>query len=201
MITLWKDFIKGLWVENPVFRLLIGMCPVLAVTTAVENGLAMGLATMFVLVSSSIIVSIFKGIIPQKVRIPVYIVVIATFVTIADLMLAAIVPDVHSVLGLFVPLIVVNCLILGRQEAFASKMPLHRAIADAVGMGIGFTFALVTLSAFREYFGMGTVLGFQIMGESFTSWVIMILPPGAFLMLGILVAIANFISEKIGIDK
>jgi electron transport complex protein RnfE len=196
MIRLWRDFLKGIWEENPTFRLVIGMCPVLAVTTAVQNSLVMGVATTFVLVCSSAIISAIKNLIPDKVRIPVYIVIIATFVTIADYVLAAVVPDVHSVLGLFIPLIVVNCIILGRQEAFASKMPLHRSIADALGMGLGFTWALTLLSTIRELLGMGTFMGYPIFGEGYVSWVVMILPPGAFLVLGILVGVMNFVSEK-----
>ena len=145
---------------------------------------------------SSAIISAIKNLIPDKVRIPVYIVIIATFVTIADYVLAAVVPDVHSVLGLFIPLIVVNCIILGRQEAFASKMPLHRSIADALGMGLGFTWALTLLSTIRELLGMGTFMGYPIFGEGYVSWVVMILPPGAFLVLGILVGVMNFVSEK-----
>lgn len=196
MVRLWNDFVKGLWAENPTFRLVIGMCPVLAVTTAVQNGLAMGIATTFVLVCSSCIISLFKGLIPEKVRIPVYIVIIATFVTIVDYMVAAVVPDVHKVLGLFLPLIVVNCIILGRQEAFASRMPVHRSIADALGMGLGFTWALTLIGAIRELLGTGTLLGYSVFGDGYVSWVIMILPPGAFLVLGTLVGIMNFISEK-----
>jgi electron transport complex protein RnfE len=197
MITLWRDFLKGLWKENPTFRLVIGMCPVLAVTTAAANGLVMGLATTFVLVCSGIIVSLLKNLVPDEVRIAVYVVIIATFVTIADYLLAAALPDVHKVLGLFIPLIVVNCIILGRMEAFASKMPVHRAIADAIGMGLGFTWALLVLSSIRELFGMGTIFGYPLLGDGVTSWTIMILPPGAFLVLGCLVGVMNYISEKI----
>lgn len=196
MNRLWNDFSKGLWIENPTFRIMIGMCPVLAVTTAVQNGLAMGFATTFVLVCSSIIISILRHVIPNKVRIPVYIVIVATFVTIVDYLLAAAIPDVHKVLGLFLPLIVVNCIILGRLEAFSSKMPVHRSIADALGMGLGFTWALTLISAVRELLGAGTFLGNPVFGDGYISWVVMVLPPGAFLVLGTLVGIMNFISDK-----
>lgn len=191
MLKLWSDFLRGLWNENPIFRLLIGMCPTLAVTTSAVNGLAMGLATSFVLVSSSTIVSLVKSFIPKKVRIPSYTIIIATFVTIADLVLAANFPDIHKVLGLFIPLIVVNCLILGRAEAYASKAPVHLAIADALGMGIGFTWALTLLGSVRELLGMGSIFGQAVFGASFTPWVIAILPPGAFLTLGVMVGLMN----------
>jgi len=192
----WKEFIKGLWEENAVFRQLMGMCPTLAVTNAAINGLAMGLATFFVLVCSSIIVSLIKKLIPDKVRIPCYIIIIATFVTIADLFLAAFFPDIQKVLGLFIPLIVVNCVILGRAEAFASKNTVGLAAMDALGMGLGFTWALTLLGIIREVLGMGTVFSIQVMGASFTPWIIFILPPGAFLTLGVLLGIINTFSKK-----
>ncbi|MDI3534255.1 MAG: H+/Na+-translocating ferredoxin:NAD+ oxidoreductase subunit [Thermosediminibacterales bacterium] len=195
-MKIWKDFIKGLWEENPTFRLLIGMCPVLAVTNAAINGVAMGLATLFVLVCSSTIISLIKNLIPSKVRIPCYIVVIATFVTIADLVLAAYFPDIHAVLGLFVPLIVVNCLILGRAEAFASKNTVTRSFFDALGMGLGFTWALTFLSIIREVLGMGSIFGFRVLGEWFTPFLIFVLPPGAFITLGIIVGLMNTFTRK-----
>ncbi len=191
-----RDFTRGLWEENPTFMQLIGMCPVLAVSNAAINGVAMGAATTFVLVSSSIVISLLRNIIPREVRIPAYIVIIATFVTIADLVLAAINPAVHKVLGLFVPLIVVNCIILGRQEAFASKMPVGRSILDALGMGLGFTWAITFLSIIRELVGMGTIFGKSILGTEYVQWVIMILPPGAFLTLGILVGLINTLKRR-----
>lgn len=196
MNKLWQDFLRGLWEENPTFVQLIGMCPVLAVSNAAINGLAMGAATTFVLVSSSFVISTLRNFIPDRVRIPSYIVIIATFVTIADLVLAAVSPGVHKVLGLFVPLIVVNCIILGRQEAFASKMPVGRSIFDAIGMGLGFTWAITFLSIIREFIGMGTVFGEHIFGSGHTQWVIMILPPGAFLTLGILVGLMNTLKRR-----
>jgi electron transport complex protein RnfE len=191
-----RDFTRGLWEENPTFMQLIGMCPVLAVSNAAINGVAMGTATTFVLVSSSIVISLLRNVIPSKVRIPAYVVIIATFVTIADLVLAAVNPAVHKVLGLFVPLIVVNCIILGRQEAFASKMPVGRSIFDALGMGLGFTWAITFLSIIREFVGMGTIFGKSILGTEYVQWVIMILPPGAFLTLGILVGLMNTLKRR-----
>lgn len=193
---LFIDFKNGLWRENPIIVLVIGMCPTLAVTNTVENGLAMGIATSFVLLSSEIVISTFKNYIPNNVRIPSFILIIATFVTFTDYFLKAFYPDIAASLSLFIPLIVVNCLILGRQEAFASKNPTHRAIADALGMGIGFTWVLVLLSAVRELLGMGSIFGIEILGSWYQPMVIMILPAGAFISLGILVGIMNFIKRR-----
>src|SRR6056297_4030607 len=191
-----KDFTNGLWAENPIIRLVIGMCPTLAVTNTASNGLAMGLATSFVLISSEIVISLIKKLIPTNVRIPSYILVIATFVTFTDYFLKAFFPSIASSLSLFIPLIVVNCLILGRQEAFASRNPTHRAIFDAIGMGLGFTWVLVLLSTVREFFGMGSIFGFQILGAWYKPMIIMVLPAGAFITLGILVGIMNLISRE-----
>lgn len=193
---LLKDFKNGLWKENPIIVLVIGMCPTLAVTNTVENGLAMGIATSFVLLSSEIVISLFKKYIPNNVRIPSFILIIATFVTFTDYFLKAFFPDIAASLSLFIPLIVVNCLILGRQEAFASKNPTHRAIADALGMGIGFTWVLVVLSAVREFFGMGSIFGIELLGSWYQPMVIMILPAGAFISLGILVGLMNVIKRR-----
>ncbi|MCF8009577.1 MAG: electron transport complex subunit E [Halanaerobiales bacterium] len=193
---IYKDFKNGLWKENPIIVLVIGMCPTLAVTNTVENGLAMGIATSFVLISSEIVISLFKKLIPNNVRIPSFILIIATFVTFTDYFLKAFFPDIAASLSLFIPLIVVNCLILGRQEAFASKNPTSRAIADALGMGIGFTWVLVLLSAVRELFGMGSIFGIGILGSWYEPMVIMVLPAGAFLSLGILVGIMNMIKRR-----
>ena len=190
------DFKNGLWAENPVIRLVIGMCPTLAVTNSAENGLAMGLATSFVLIMSEFVISIIKKLIPANVRIPSYILIIATFVTFTDYFLKAFFPGIASSLSIFIPLIVVNCLILGRQEAFASKNPTHRAVADGIGMGIGFTWVLTLLGMIREFFGMGSMFGFQLLGEWYRPMVIMILPAGAFITLGILVGIINQISRE-----
>ena len=199
-MQLWNDFKNGLWQENPIFRLVIGLCPTLAVTNTAINGLAMGLATSFVLLASEIVISTIKKLIPNDVRILSYILIIATFVTFVDYFLKAFFPAVAVSLSLFVPLIVVNCLILGRQEAFASKNPVHRSIADALGMGLGFTWVLVLLSIVRELLGMGAVFGFQVLGDWYQPMIIMILPAGAFISLGILVGIMNYIARK-GVRK
>jgi len=194
--TVSEDFTKGLWKENPVFRQLLGMCPTLAVTNAMINGLAMGLATTFVLVFSSLVVSSIRKLIPSQVRIASYIVIIATFVTVADQFLAAFFPPISKNLGPYVPLIVVNCIILGRQEAFSSKNTVGRSLIDALGMSLGFIIALLVLSAIREILGSGTFFDYQVMGTWFEPWIIMVLPPGAFIALGILLGLANKIEEK-----
>jgi electron transport complex protein RnfE len=194
--SLGQEFGKGLWAENPVSRQLLGMCATLAVTNAVVNGVAMGLAVTFVMVSSSLLVSLIRKIIPSQVRIASYIVIIATFVTIADRFIAAYFPLLSKALGPYVPLIVVNCLILGRAEAFASRNSAGRSLIDALGMSLGFTIALVILSAIRELLGNGTLLGQKVLGAWFEPWVIMLLPPGAFLTLGILIAAAFLIEQK-----
>jgi len=191
-----QEFIKGLWDENPVFRQLLGLCPTLAVTGAVINGLAMGLATTFVLIFSSLVVSSIKKLIPSQVRIASYIVIIATFVTVADQFLAAFFPPISKSLGPYIPLIVVNCIILGRQEAYSSKNTVGRSLMDALGMSAGFVLALLILSAIREILGAGTFFGYQVMGAWFEPWIIMILPPGAFITLGILLALALQIERR-----
>ncbi len=179
-----QDLTRGIWRENPVLVQLLGLCPALAVTNTVANSIAMGLATLFVLLGSSILVSSLKKLIPGEVRISAYILIIATFVTIVDMLLQAIVPDIHTALGAFIALIVVNCMILGRQEAFASKRPVGRAVLDALGTGTGFMIALLMMGGFRELLGNGTLLGVRVMGPTFEPWVIMILPPGGFFTLG-----------------
>lgn len=191
-----KEFFKGLWKENPVLRQLLGMCPTLAVTTSAINGMAMGLATTFVVVSSGVIVSAFRKIIPQQVRIPVFIVIIATFVTVVDMILKAYFVDLSRSLGPFVPLIVVNCLILGRQEAFTSKNPVLVSICDTLGMGIGFTLLLLVLGAIRELLGAGSLFGMTIMSPSFKPLVIMVLPAGAFITLGLIASVYNLINQR-----
>ena len=190
-MTLSREFRKGLWRENAVFRLLLGLCPALAVTTSAENGLGMGLATTFVLVCSNIVVSLLRKVIPPKVRIPSFIVVIASFVTVVQLCMEAYFYDLYKALGIFIPLIVVNCLILGRAEAFASKNRLVPAVVDGVGMGLGFTLALFALGAVRELFGSGTLLGYSVFGEAYQPLILMILPPGAFIAMGLLLAGMN----------
>jgi len=195
-MTLGREFRKGFWKENAVFRLLLGLCPALAVTTSAENGLGMGLATTFVLVCSNIVVSSLRKVIPAKVRIPSFIVVIASFVTVVQLCMEAYFYDLYKALGIFIPLIVVNCLILGRAEAFASKNRLVPAVADGVGMGLGFTMALFVLGAVRELFGSGTLLGYAIFGSSYQPLLLMILPPGAFIAMGLLLAGMNLLDAR-----
>ena len=191
----YQEFAKGIWRENPVFVQVLGMCPMLAVTNTAINGVAMGAASFFVLVCSSFLISLAKSFIPKPVRISTYIIVIATFVTVADLTLQAIAPAVHRELGAFISLIVVNCLILGRQEAFASRQPVRLAVADAVGMGGGFMLALVTLGGAREILGKGSLFEISLFGPSFEPWVVMLLPPGGFLMLGIILLIFASVKE------
>lgn len=191
-----KNFLKGLWQQNPVFRLILGMCPTLAVTNTAINGVAMGLATLFVLVSSGLIVSLIKNFVPSRVRIPSYIIIIATFVTIADYFLAAFYPHLHKVLGIYVPLIVVNCIILGRMEAFASKNPLQESLADALGMGAGFTLALISLGMVREFLGFGKIFGISFLGEWYPPMLIMKSPTGAFITLGIMLALIHKFSKR-----
>ncbi len=190
------EYLKGLWDENPVFRQLLGMCPTLAVTNAVIYGIAMGLATAFVLILSSLVVSSIKKLIPNQVRIAAYIVIIASFVTIADRFLAAFLPPISKALGPYVPLIVVNCIILGRQEAFSSRNTIGRSLIDALGMSTGFVLALLLLSSIREILGSGTFLGYPLLGAWFKPWTIMILPAGAFITLGVLLGIAMLVESK-----
>jgi electron transport complex protein RnfE len=186
------DLLRGLWRENPVLVQLLGLCPTLAVTNTVANSLAMGVATLFVLVGSSFLVSSLKRFIPNEVRIASYILIIATFVTIADLTLEALVPDIHKALGAFIALIVVNCIILARQEAFAARHPVGRAVLDALGMGAGFTLTLLAMGTIRELLGSGTLLGRSVLGSRFEPWVVMVLPPGGFLTLGFLLLGLSF---------
>lgn len=190
-MTLGQEFRKGFWRENAVFRLLLGLCPSLAVTTSAENGIAMGLATTFVLVCSNVVVSALRKVIPAKVRIPAFVVIIASFVTVVQLCMEAFFYDLYKALGIFIPLIVVNCLILGRAEAFASKNRLLPSVADGVGMGLGFTLALFVLGAVRELFGSGSFLGFSLFGSGYQPLLLMILPPGAFIAMGLLLAAMN----------
>lgn len=191
-----QELVKGIWKENPVFVAVLGMCPSLAVTNSAINALAMGLATMFVLVFSSMLVSLLRNAIPKQVRITSYIVIIATFVTVIDFSLAAFFPDIHKALGAFIALIVVNCLILGRQESFASKNKPGLAMMDALGMSIGFTFALLCIGGIREMLGSGSLFGLSLFGSSFEPWIIMILPPGGFFVLGFLLLYFNWLSQK-----
>jgi electron transport complex protein RnfE len=187
---------KGIWRENPVLVQLLGLCPALAVTNSAINGVVMGVAVTFVLTGSSFLVSLFRSVIPKQVRITTFIVVIATFVTVADLTLQAFLPDIHKELGAFVPLIVVNCIILGRAEAFASRNPLGLAVGDALGMSAGFTLALLMLGGIREILGSGSLFGVALFGASFEPWVIMILPPGGFLTAGVLLMIFAYLRKR-----
>ena len=190
-MNLAREFTKGLWKENAVFRLLLGMCPTLAVTTSAENGIGMGLATTFVLVCSNLAISAMRKLIPAQVRIPAFIVIIASFVTVVQLCMEAYVYDLYKALGIFIPLIVVNCVILGRAEAFASKNGLIPSLADGLGMGLGFTLGLFILGSVREVLGSGSLLGFSLFGAGYQPFLLMILPPGAFICLGLLLAGMN----------
>ncbi|NCS89046.1 MAG: electron transport complex subunit RsxE [Ignavibacteria bacterium CG2_30_36_16] len=195
-VPLSKEFLKGLWEQNPIFKQVLGMCPTLAVTVSAINGIAMALATTFVLVTASLLISTIRKLIPNQVRIAAYIVIIATFVTIVDLVMKAKFPELSKALGPFIPLIVVNCIILGRQEAFASKNTPFRALLDALGMGAGFFIALVSLGGIREIIGSRTFLGIQILPDAFEPWLIMILPAGAFLTLGLMLGFANMYTDR-----
>nr|VFJ96291.1 MAG: electron transport complex protein RnfE [Candidatus Kentron sp. LFY]VFJ98890.1 MAG: electron transport complex protein RnfE [Candidatus Kentron sp. LFY] len=177
-------FLRGIWEENPVFIMLLGLCPALAVTNTTANAIGMGLATIFVLVGSSALVSLLRDFIPKQVRIASYIVIIATFVTIVDYAIHALDLDLYNALGAFIQLIVANCVILGRAESFASKHRITKSIVNALGVGVGFTFALLCLGTVREILGVGTILGAAIFPTGFQPWVVMVLPPGGFLVLG-----------------
>jgi len=186
----WKNFSKGFFKENAVFVLLLGMCPTLGVTSSAINGLGMGLATTFVLVMSNLVISLIKSLIPEKVRIPAFIVVIATFVTIVEMLMQAYTPALYSSLGLFIPLIVVNCIVLGRAEAFASKNSVGSSIVDGLGMGLGFAMALTMLGSVRELLGSGKLFNFTIYPEDY-GMLVFVLAPGAFIALGYMIAIID----------
>lgn len=192
----WKNFTKGIFKENPVFAMLLGMCPVLGVTTSALNGLGMGLASLFVLTLSNLVIAIIKNLIPDKVRIPAFIVVIASFVTIVDLTMAAFLPALHEQLGLFIPLIVVNCVILGRAESFASKNGVFSSIIDGLGMGLGFTLALTLLGGTREILGSGSLFDIKFVGENANTFLLFVMPPGAFIALGYLIAVVNKLNKQ-----
>ena len=193
--TLWADTWRGIATENPVLVQMLGMCPTMAVTNVLANGIAMGAATTFVLAGSGLLVSLLRKYIAHEVRITSYILIIATFVTLADLLLAASFPEISKALGPFIPLIVANCLLLGRAEAFAAKVGPVRAVADGMGMGIGFTLALSAMSAIRELLGRGSLLGFDMLGPRWEPWVFMVLPAGGFFTLGLLLLGAAWIDE------
>ena len=190
----WKVFFNGLIKENPTFVLLLGMCPTLGTTSSALNGMSMGLATTFVLICSNIVIALLKNLIPDKVRIPAYIVVIASFVTLLQMLMQAYLPSLYASLGLFIPLIVVNCIILGRAEAFAAKNTALPSLFDGLGMGLGFTWALTLLGAVRELLGTGAVFGFTVL-PSATNMLVFVLAPGAFIVLGYLIAIVNKIKK------
>ncbi|QSX07981.1 electron transport complex subunit E [Alkalibacter rhizosphaerae] len=191
-----KNLFNGIIPENPIFRLMLGMCPTLAVTTSAVNGVGMGLSTTVVLIGSNVVIALLKKVIPDKIRIPAFIVVIATFVTLVGLLLKAYIPALDQSLGLFIPLIVVNCIILARAEAFASKNTVMNSLADGLGMGLGFTLALTIIASIRELFGAGSIFGISILGASFEPALMMILPPGAFLTLGLLLALLNKVTAS-----
>ncbi|WP_423127392.1 electron transport complex subunit RsxE [Gaoshiqia sp. Z1-71] len=193
----WNNFTKGFLKENPIFVLLLGMCPTLGVTSSAINGLGMGLATTFVLLMANIVVSMVKNVIPDKVRIPSFIVIIASFVTVVELSMQAYLPELFKSLGLFIPLIVVNCIVLGRAEAFASKNNVISSAIDGLSMGLGFSMALTILGAIREFLGSGKIFGLAVYPEDY-GMLLFVLAPGAFIVLGYLIAISNKIKKSIG---
>jgi electron transport complex protein RnfE len=197
-VSLTREFTKGFIRENPVFRIVLGLCPVLAVTTSLKNGIGMGFAATFVLVGSNVIVSLVRKGIPARIRIPCYIVVIASFVTVVDLVMAGYTPELHKSLGIFIPLIVVNCIILGRAEAFASKNTVGRSFIDGIGMGLGFTFALAITAAVREIIGTGKIWDLVLLGTRYNPVLIAVLAPGAFITLGLLIGLFNLLERKEG---
>lgn len=196
MKRLYKEFIKGIVKENPIFVLVLGMCPTLAITTSAENGIGMGVAATVVLLGSNIVISILRKLIPDKVRIPAYITVIAGFVTVVQFLLKAYLPDLDRQLGIFIPLIVVNCIILARAEMFASKNGVLSSVADALGMGLGFTLALFVVGSVREILGLGTIFGLDLTGGDIPSMTLFVLPPGGFMVLGLLMGLFNKITKK-----
>ncbi len=191
-----RTLTEGLWKNNAVFVQVLGLCPTLAVTSSAKNGIGMGLASTAVLIGSNIVVAMVKKLIPAKVRIPAFIVIIASFVTVIDLLMNAYMHGLHKVLGLFIPLIVVNCMILGRAEGFASKNNVADSFLDGVGVGLGFTLALFILGSIREILGNGSILGYSLFGDSFHPAVVMILPPGAFIGLGFILFAINYFNER-----
>ncbi|TSA26399.1 electron transport complex subunit E [bacterium] len=191
-----QEFTKGIIKENPVFVMALGLCPTLAVSTSVQNAIGMGAAATFVLVCSNIFISLLKNFIPSKVRIPCFILVIASFVTIVDMAMEAYVPPLHKSLGIFIPLIVVNCIILGRAEAFASKNGVFRSMLDGLGMGLGFMLAIIIIASIREILGVGTILDIRILPASYKPMIVAILPPGAFITIGLLMGLLNIFQNK-----
>lgn len=200
-LTMHGVFVNGIINENPIFRLVLGICPTLAATTSATNGLGMGLAASFVLLGSNIVISLLRNLIPDKVRIPAFIVVISTFVTIVQLLMQAFVPALYDALGLFIPLIVVNCIILARAEAFASRNSLLLSAADGLGMGMGFTIALIIIGGIRELLGSGTIFGTALFGASFEPMLLAVMAPGGFLVLGLVLGLVNAITNRINARK
>ena len=197
-VPLWGEFTKGFWKENPLFRVLLGFCPTLAITTEAINGVAMGLAVTFVLVGSNVMVSLVRKLIPENVRIPCFIVIIASFVIVVELVMHGFFFQLHKALGVFIPLIVVNCIVLGRAEAFASKNNVLRSALDGFGMGLGFMVTLIVVGSLREVLGNGTLFGVNVLGEGYIPFLFLVLPPGAFVTLGVLLGVMNKIEEVRG---
>jgi len=195
-VSLRREFTKGLFKEMPVFRIVLGVCPALAVSTALKNGVGMGVATTFVLVGSNVFISLIRNVVPDKIRIPCYIVVIASLVTVVDLVMAGYTPELHKNLGIFIPLIVVNCIILGRAEAFASKNGVMASLLDGLGMGIGFTFALGIVSTLREIIGTGKIWNLVLLGQHYNPVLMVALAPGAFITLGLVIGFFNLLENK-----
>ncbi len=195
----YRELIKGLWDENPIFRIVLGMCPTLAITTSVKNAIGMGLAATFVLIGSNAVISAVRKLVPDAVRIPCYIVIVAALVTVVDLLMNAFTHELHKALGIFIPLIVVNCIILGRAEAFASKNGVWLSIADGIGMGLGFMLALIVVSSIREVLGNASLLGYPIGGYETT--LLMVLPPGGFMTLGLLLALMNHVQNRLALRR
>jgi electron transport complex protein RnfE len=196
-----KEFFKKLFEENPVLVLLLGMCPTMGVSTSVINGIGMGLSATFVLICSNVVISVFRNFIPPKIRIAAYVVIIAGFVTAVDMSLKAFLPEISKSLGVFIPLIVVNCIILARAESFASKNNPWLSAIDGLNMGIGFTIALLILSVIREIIGNGTILGIHILGNNYVPATMLVLPPGGFIVLGVVIGVMNIINKRRGLKN
>ncbi len=199
--TLSGVFINGILQENPTFRLVLGTCPTMAVTTNATNGIGMGLAATFVLIGSNVVISLLRNFIPDKIRIPAFIVVICTFVTVVQMVMQAFVPALYQSLGLFIPLIVVNCIILARTKAFASKNSVLRSAVDGVGMGIGFTLAITLIGSIREIIGNGTIFGLNVFGANYQPMLLLVLPAGGFIVFGLLIGLVNLITDRLGGKK
>jgi len=198
-VNLIRDLVNGIWKENPIFRIVLGMCSTLAITTQAQNAIGMGAAVTFVLICSNVLISSMRKLIPSKVRLAAFIVIVATFVTIVDLVMAAFFFKLHRALGIFIPLIVVNCIILGRAEAFASKNPVLNSLMDGIGMGVGYTLALLIVGSIRELLGSGSLFGLSVFGPGYIPFLVAILPPGAFIALGLLLGLMNKINQRLAL--